>query len=206
MKVSLKNGKGRKVHILLDGEYKMTVDSDFYLLASLADGKEITEDELLALEEEVNVRRAFNKASELLSRRDHSGKELLFKLRQKGYSAGAEAAIEKLRSYGYVDDSRFAFSYAEELRRLKHYGKRRIEQELLKKGVDRCVVSEVVSSLEFDENELADLITRKYIRNLDTDKGVQKTINALVRAGYGYSEIKDALAVLTENEGDISDE
>lgn len=206
MKVRLKNGKNNKVHILLDGEYKMTVDGDFCLLASLYDGKEITEEELLLLESEVNVRRAFNKASELLSRRDHSEKELLFKLRQKGFSEGAEEAVEKLRGYGYVDDRRFAFSYAAELKELKHFGKRRIEQELFKKGIERSVISEVVSSLEFDENELATLITRKYSKNLDTEKGVQKTINALVRAGYGYGEIKDALAVLAEGEGDFSNE
>lgn len=205
MKVSLKNGKNNKVHILLDGEYKMTVDNGFYLLATLYDGKEITDEELLSLENEVNVRRAFNKATDLLSRRDHSEKELLFKLRQKGFSNGAEEAVEKLRGYGYVDDRRFAFSYASELKELKHFGKRRIEQELLKKGIERSVISEVISSLEFDENELASLIERKHSRNLDTEKGVQKTINALVRAGYGYGEIKAALASLNQGEGDFID-
>lgn len=206
MKLNLKSGKNNKVHILLDGEYKMTVDGDFCPLASLYDGMEITEEELLSLERKVNVRRAFNKASELLSRRDHSEKELLFKLRQKGFAEGAEEAVEKLRDYGYVDDRRFAFSYSAELKELRHFGKRRIEQELFKKGIERSVISEVVSSLEFDENELAELITRKYSKNLDTEKGVRKAINALVRAGYGYGEIKDALAVLAEDEGDFCNE
>lgn len=206
MKITLKNGKGNKVHIFLDGEYKMTVDGGFYLLASLYDGKEISEEELSSLEAEVNVRRAFNKASELLSRRDHSEKELLFKLRQKGFSDGALEAIEKLKDYGYVDDSRFAFSFANELKELKHFGKRRIEQELLKKGIERSVIEQAVSSLSFDENDLAALILKKYYRNLDTEKGVQKTIAALVRAGYGYGEIKGALAFIAENEGEFGDE
>ncbi len=206
MKISYKQGRGNKIHIMIDGEYKMTVDSDFPLLASVHDGAEIGEEELAFLEEEVNVRRAFNKASELLSRRDHSEKELFTKLRQKGFAAGAEEAIEKLRDYGYVNDERFAASYAAELRRLKHFGKRRIEQELFKKGIDREIVSGVLDSLEFDENELCELITRKYYRNLDTEKGVQKTINALVRAGYGYREIKDALSLIAENEGDYFNE
>ena len=206
MKISYKQGKNNKVHIMIDGEYKMTVDADFPLLASVHDGAEISEDELAFLEEEVNVRRAFNKASDLLSRRDHSEKELLTKLRQKGFAEGAEAAIEKLRDYGYVDDERFAASYAAELKRLKHFGKRRIEQELFKKGVDREIISNVLDSLEFDENELCELIARKYYRNLETEKGVQKTINALLRAGYGFGEIKDALSLIAENEGDFFDE
>lgn len=206
MKISYKQGKNNKVHIMIDGEYKMTVDSDFPLLATVHEGSEIDEDELAFLEEEVNVRRAFNKASELLSRRDHSEKELLIKLRQKGFAEGAQAAIEKLRNYGYVNDERFAFSYASELQRLKHFGKRRIEQELFKKGIDREIVSEVLDSLEFDENELCELIIRKYYRNLETEKGVQKTINALLRAGYGFGEIKDALSQISENKGDFFDE
>lgn len=206
MKISYKEGRGNKIHIMLDGEYKMTVDRDFPLLASVPDGSEIGEEALSFLEEEVNVRRAFNKASDLLSRRDHSERELLTKLRQKGYSVGAEEAVEKLRDYGYVDDERFAFSYAAELKRLKHFGKRRIEQELFKKGIDREIVSNVLDSLEFDENELCELIKRKYYRNLDTEKGIQKTVNALIRAGYGYREIKDALSLIAENEGDFFDE
>lgn len=206
MKISYKQGRGNKIHIMIDGEYKMTVDSDFSLLASIHDGSEIGEEELAFFEEEVNVRRAFNKASELLSRRDHSEKELLTKLRQKGFGEGAQEAIEKLRDYGYVNDERFAVSYASELRRLKHFGKRRIEQELFKKGIDREIIFDVLESLEFDENELCELITKKYYRNLGTEKGVQKTINALVRAGYGYREIKDALSQIAENEGDFFDE
>lgn len=206
MRISYKQGRGNKIHIMLDGEYKMTVDSDFPPLASIHDGSEIDEEKLALFEEEVNVRRAFNKASELLSRRDHSEKELLTKLRQKGFAEGAQEAIEKLRDYGYVNDERFAASYASELRRLKHFGKRRIEQELFKKGIDREIVSNVLESLEFDESELCELIRKKYYRNLETEKGVQKTINALVRAGYGYREIKDALSLLAENEGDFFDE
>ncbi len=206
MKITYKPGRDNKVHIMLDDEYKMTVDNDFYLLASFSEGSELSSEQLLELEEQVAVRRAFNKASELLSRRDHSEKELLSKLRQKGFAEGAEQAIEKLRSYGYVDDARFAASYASELQRLKHFGKRRIEQELFKKGVERSVVSDVLSSLDFSEAELVELIMKKYYRNLNTEKGVQKTINALIRAGYGFGEIKTALSAIAENEGEFPDE
>ena len=209
MKLTLKQGKNNKLHILLDGNYAMTADLDFAVLYGLRDGMELEGEQLDALENAVNVRRAFNKASELLSHRDHSEKELLLKLRQKGYGEGAEEAIEKLKGYGYVDDCRFAKSYASELSRLKHFGKRRIEQELMKKGVDRSVIAEVLEETKFDAEELAWLINRKYYRNLNDEKGVQKTINALIRAGYTFSQIKEALEFVseeTENEGDFTDE
>ena len=131
--------------------------------------------------------------------RDHSAKELLTKLRQKGFSEGAEQAVEKLKEYGYVDDRRFAQSYANELQRVKKYGKRRIESELFKKGIDRETIFEVTEELEFDNSELVSIIERKYLRYLDSEKGVQKTVNALLRLGYSFGEIKEALNTVKES-------
>lgn len=209
MRLTLKEGKNNKLHIMLDGNYAMTADAEFAAMYGLRDGTELSGEQLDALESAVNARRAFNKASELLARRDHSEKELLFKLRQRGFSDGAQQAIEKLKSYGCVDDCRFAESYASELQRLRHFGKRRIEQELMKKGVDRSIISETLEQMEFGTDELVELINRKYYRNLNDEKGVQKTINALIRAGYSFSQIREALKTVEEekeNKGDFDGE
>lgn len=193
MKLNFKAGKGNKIHIHVDGEYKMTVDSDFVSSSGLYENMQLNESELAELEKAVNSRRAFNKAVELLSRRDHSSGELLQKLRQKGYADGAQEALEKLAEYGYIDNRRFAFNYASELVRLKGFGKRRVSQELFKKGVERQIIDEVLEEVEFESDTLLNLIERKYSKYLDSQKGVAKTINALLRMGYSYSEIKSAL-------------
>ncbi len=199
MKLTYKKGKQDKIHILVDGEYSFTVDETYFLSMGIYNGKEIDSDELEEIRETVNERRAYNYAVSLLSRRDHSEKELMEKLSRKGYTDGAEAAIEKLRNSGYVSDERFAKLYVRELRSLKKYGKRRIEQELYRKGIDRDIISEVLDETDFDENELVALIERKYSRYLGDEKGIQKTINSLVRMGYGYGEIRDALKTINEN-------
>lgn len=193
MKLNFKAGKGNKIHIHVDGEYKMTVDSDFVSSRGLYENMQLNESELAELEMAVNSRRAFNKAVDLLSRRDHSSGELLQKLRQKGYGDGAEEAIEKLSQFGYIDNRRFALNYANELVRLKGYGKRRVSQELFRKGVEKEIIDEILQEVEFESDTLANLIERKYSKYLDTQKGVTKTINALLRMGYSYSEIKSAL-------------
>lgn len=198
MKLNFKDGRANKVHIHVDGEYRMTVDRDFIASCQYHDNCEITDEELAAFESAVNSRRAFNKAVDLLSRRDHSSGELLLKLRQKGFSQGAQEAIEKLQEYGYIDDLRFAESYASELQRLKGFGKRRIEQELYKKGVSREIIAQVTEEIETDGDELADLLERKYGRYLSDEKGVNRAVNGLVRMGYGYSEIKAALETVKE--------
>lgn len=199
MKLTYKKGKQDKIHISVDGEYSFTVDETYFLSMGIYNGKEVDEDELEDIKQTVSVRRAYNYAVNLLSRRDHSERELMTKLTQKGYTDGAEEAIAKLRDSGYVSDERFARLYVRELQTFKKYGKRRIEQELFRKGIDREIISEVLEETDFDESELVSLIERKYGRYLGDEKGIAKTVNGLLRMGYSYGEIRDALKTISEN-------
>lgn len=193
MILTYKKGKGDKIHISIEGEYFMTVDGMYFESLCLKNGQEIDRQKLLELKNQIEVRRAYNYAVSLLSRRDHSEKELLTKLKAKGYAEGAEAALEKLRNSGCLDDERFANLYVRELIRLKNFGRKRIEQELYKKGIDRDIIREVLESADFPEERLTDIIRRKYMRRLNDEKGVRRTVNSLMRLGYSYGEIRSAL-------------
>lgn len=205
MKLTYKKGKQDKIHISVDGEYSFTVDEAYFLSMGIYNGKEVDCDELGEIKETVNVRRAYNYAVSLLARRDHSERELINKLHQKGYDEGAERAIDKLKKSGYVNDEHFARLYVRELQNLKKYGKKRIEQELFRKGVDREIIREVLDETDFNASELVSLIERKYGRYLSDEKGIQKTMNGLLRMGYSYGEIRDALKIINENT-EFSDE
>lgn len=200
MKLSVKPGKSDKMHLHIDGEYFITVDSGYLVELGIYNGMEVNCENIEEIRRNISVRRAYNKAVDLLSRRDHSKKELIEKLRQKGYGEFALTAVEKLEVYGYIDDRRFAFAFAEELIRLKSYGKKRVEQELYRKGIDRDIISAVISECEFPSEKLTELIERKYNRYLYDEKGVNKTVNALLRLGYSYSEIRDAIREITDRE------
>ncbi len=209
MKLNFKEGKGDKIHVLVDGEYYFTVDRNYFALMGIYQGKEVDREELALLGQQADKRRAYNCAVGYLSRRDHSAKELLLKLRQKGYKESAEYAVEKLQKEGYVDDERFARMYVRELISIKKYGKRRVEQELYRKGVNREIISLVLEETDFDEDELYALIKRKYFRHLSDEKGIKKTVAALMRMGYSFSGIKSALNKIAEDEEynfEVSDE
>lgn len=205
MKLTYKKGKQDKIHISVDGEYSFTVDEAYFLSLGLYNGKELEAGEIDELKEKIAFRRAYNCAVGLLARRDHSKKELTEKLRQKGYGAMAEKTLERLISEGFVDDERFALLYAKELRRLKKYGKRRILQELYRKGISKDIADVALEELSFEENELTELIIKKYSRYLSDEKGINKTVNSLLRLGYSYGEIRDALKKINDGE-DIFDE
>ena len=207
MKLTYKKGKGDKIHLHIDEEYFMTVDEGYFVSLSLKNGQEITATQLSELKECIGKRRAYNHAVKLLSYRDHSCMELADKLRQKGNGEYADYAVERLYEQGYLDDRRFALSFANELIRLKGYGKRRIEQELYRKGIDRETICDVLEECELPAEKLAGIIERKYLRYLYDEKGVNKTVNALLRLGYSYSEIRDAIKeILDREESGIADE
>ena len=200
MKVTSKKGKGDKMHVSIDGVYTFTVDETFFYSLFLNEKKDYSTDELNEILEKAGERRAYNYAVSLLSRRDHTVKEINDKLKQKGYGQYASAAVLKLSEQGYLSDERFARMYVRELINLRKYGKKRIIQELMRKGVNRDIIDDVLSEAEFPDNRLREIIERKYMRFLDTEKGVQKTVNSLLRLGYSYGEIRNALKEISDAE------
>lgn len=202
MNLSFKPGKLNKIHIYVDEEYRLTVDDVFWFSSPWHNLKEIEPEELAALEEAVGSRRAFNAALDLLSRRDHTKQELLRKLTVKHSEEAARAAVARAEELGYIDETRFAENYAEELYTRKHFGARRIVQELLRKGISREIAENVAENLDKDdENRIIVLLRGKYRTALSDEKGRRRAINGLLRMGYSYSEIRAALSLAdTETE------
>ena len=81
MIVTVSEGKNNKIHIHIDGEYKATVDKDWWYSEKYRNYKEITEEELTELLCSVSFRRAYNKALDYLSRRTKTKNK--FRQRQK---------------------------------------------------------------------------------------------------------------------------
>lgn len=202
MKITYKKGKGDKIHVSVDGEYAFTVDEVYFYSLNLKENADITAEELKEITLKAGERRAYNYAVSLLSRREHTVKEITEKLKRKGYGQFCEKVTDRLISEGYLSDERFAKLYVRELINLKGYGIRRIRDELYRKGISRYIAEDAMNEAEMPENRLKELVEKKYMRYLNDEKGVQKTINALLRSGYSYGEIKDALREIAD-ENDI---
>ena len=204
MILSVKAGKADKVHIYIDGEYRMTCDSSFWYSEKWHNLQDINEQELTELEAAVSSRRAFLTGANLLSRRLHSKKELYLKLLQKYPKEAAQSACDRLEELLMLDDEDFALRYAKELYERKKYAPRRIEQELKLKGISSEIAQNAVAALDKEDyNRIILLLNTKYQTNFTTEKGIKRTVNALLRMGYSYSDIKKALdEVGTETESE----
>ena len=208
MKISAATGKQNKIHISIDGEYTFTVDAEYWFSSPYYGKENIEEGEQSAFLEAVGSRAAFNSGLRLLSYRDHTEKEMLLKLRQKGYDKlYAVNAVEKLKDYGYINDERVAEYYAKSLSERKGMSVNGIKNELRRKGISSELADNVAESLDFDPIlRIIELLNTKYSRYLRDDKGVRKTVASLQRLGYRWSDIRTALRrieVETEDNEDV---
>lgn len=194
IKLSIKNGRDNKIHIFLDENYSLTVDNEYWYTSKWCTKKEIDEEEAEELKEEIECRRAWNSAIDLLSIRSHSQKELILKLRRKYSQNAAELAAQKAVELGLLDDEDFAQMYARELVERKKYGLSRVKNELRMKGISSDIAESVISSLDIDAKQsIINLVNRKYTRKLSDEKGRRNVIASLQRLGYSYSDIQSAL-------------
>ncbi len=195
MKITSNRGKQNKIHILCDGEYTFTVDAEFWFSSPYFNKENIEDDEeLAAFFEAIGSRCAFIAGLRLLSYRDHSEKELIDKLCQKGHKREySQNAAESLKDYGYINDLRYAQGLAESLLLRKGMSEKGIKFELSKKGISREIVDTVIESLDIDPIlRIIELLQTKYSRSISDEKGIKKTVAALQRLGYKWSDINSA--------------
>lgn len=153
------------------------------------------------------LERAKKRATYLLGGKDYSEKELIKKLTVNYPEDVSKTVAAWLREYGYIDDERYAKKLARLYVEVRKYGKSKAKMMLIQKGISSETADEALGQYTKDELalEIADLIRKKYCDRLFIDgaegkKEAQKVIAALARRGYGYSEIKQAIDMVLEDE------
>lgn len=201
MIISHTHGRGKKIHIFIDNEYQITTNEDFWAENFIKDKTEINDEEWQTLVDKINYSKAINKCYDLLSRRDHSVKELKTKLLRTVDENNAQRAIERMIELGYLDDEKYAEKLLEYLIENKRMSKAHIKQEMFKRGVPNDIISSLLEYAEIDNvSSICDLIQTKYRNKLNAENGKEKVIASLMRKGFSYSDIKSAFNELENDE------
>lgn len=135
------------------------------------------------------------KGMDALARREHSHKELLQKLSQKGYPEEAVSdVLQELEDDGLLSDERFAEAYVN-ARRNKGYGPVRIQVELRERGVAAQLVEHFLYQDEFDWFALAEQVYRKrFGTDVPTElKEKQRCMRFMQYRGFTTEHIKACL-------------
>lgn len=203
--------RGHQVKLTLTDGVEVCVDKTVWEESPYGVDSSLSDTELEELLAVSARRRAESKAVFLLARRDLSRHELEQKLcREKGrYYAenreAAEAAAARMEELGYVNDAAYARRLAEQFVRVKHYPKRRVIDELIRRGIDRETAREAASETETDETELAlaFLAKKRYTVPVTTQE-LQRVAGALQRYGYSAETVRSALSMWQKE--DLSDD
>ena len=150
---------------------------------------------------------AYQSALGLLTRREHSRRELSRKLRARGVEPGdAEAALEKLGEQQFQSDARFAAMLVRS-RIAAGHGPVRIRAELAAQhgiaadDIDAAIAAEVeTEALDWDQQASAQL-QRRYGGRPATDPAErQKRAAFLLRRGFPANVARRAVAAADEDD------
>jgi len=157
-------------------------------------------------------RRTFERAIKLLAAKSRSVAELRERLLQhKGTTEDVvETVIARLREYGYLNDERFAFSYASYKVKQKPVGRRRLERDLKLKKVEAGVANEALELVyaETTEEQLIDqaIAKRLRIRGRPKNRAEAKSLfDHLLRQGFPFELVSSKVRSLATDFTDDTD-
>ena len=115
----------------------------------------------------------------------------------EGGRADVEKVIAKLQELGYLSDARFAADFARLRQENEKFGKRKVQQGLMQKGVASSLVNEAVTKQYEDVDETA--LARQYVERKrmkapggdreQRQKDTAKIMRRLVAAGFSSRAI-----------------
>ena len=109
------------------------------------------------------------------------------------------AVVARLKELGYLSDERFAEDYTRVRKEHEKFGKRRVQQDLMQKGVGKELVASTLETAYEDVDEVA--LARQYIARkrmkqpsgANAQKETVRAMNRLLRAGFSSRAIYKVL-------------
>ena len=121
-----------------------------------------------------------------------------------------ETVIERLREYGYLDDARFAQSYASLRVQQRPIGRQRLQRDLWLKKIDKQTAESALDQVfaQTPEEDLIDKAIAKRVRlrgKPKTREDVKKLFDHLLRQGFPFELVSDKVRALAKGDSDSQD-
>ena len=172
--------------------------------------KSVNRDEQQPLLDPAKAReRVFQRAAKLLAAKQRSVEELREKLSttRGATKANVEEVIARLSEYGYLDDAKFAQSYANLRLRERPIGRRRLERDLWLKKVDKKTAQAALDEV-FDATPESDFIDRAIAKRVrlrgkpKTREDAKKLFDHLLRQGFEFEVVSEKIRALAKEPDD----
>ena len=190
--------------VYLDGSFAFVLYKRELSRFSITAGAEISRETVEMIRREVVFKRAKLRAMHLLEDMDRTEAGLREKLRQGLYPEdAAEEAIQYVKSFGYLDDLRYAENFVRTRKGSK--SRRELQALLLRKGIPADKIEaafEAGYSEEKDgeEEALRSILPKKRLFPEPADEAQTRKIYAyLARKGFRYETIRQVIQNYNEN-------
>jgi regulatory protein len=147
--------------------------------------------------------RTMNRAVKLLAAKPRSIGELRERLLEKPWTNSeiVNAVIEKLQSYDYLNDEKYASDLALSRLRQRPQGKRKLRQTLSRKQLERETVDAAIETAfdKMPEAEMIDAAIEKRLRlkgRPESREDIKKLYDHLLRQGFGFDLVRDRVAAI----------
>lgn len=192
--ISVQTKNKDRCNLFVDGNFFAGISLITLVKNRIKVGDDVNESELKNLLTESERTQAFTKAVEYLSKAIKTKRQVKEYLLKKGYDEQTVwYCIDKLKDYGYIDDSEYSKRYISSCS--KNQGKRLVECKLMSKGVKKEDIENAYSDVEIDAKENAKLLAEKRLKNKEiTKESIAKTYRYLIGRGFSYDEASYALS------------
>ena len=145
----------------------------------------------------LSVQDAIKKLEYYCSYQDRCYKEVVSRLKTLGmFQTAIDHILNHLVEHNYLNEERFAKSFARGKHKFKYWGKRRIEQELKFRDISIYNIKTALNEIESDYlSNFYSLAEKKWdsINESSLEKKKRKWIDFLMRKGYESNLIFDLL-------------
>jgi len=180
-----------RYNVFVDEEYSFSLDESQLVNLELKKGQDLGEEELAKLKTVSDFGKSYIRAVDLISRRQRSEKEIRDYAWKKQWTPEIrDRVVQRLKERRYLNDERFAESFVRSRTNNRNFSKRKMQLELIKKGIGQEIIERVLAESEFDELESLKNLVAKKRGQYESD---QKLIQYLARQGFRYDDIKRVL-------------
>ena len=197
LKQGLKNPD--RVNVFVDEKFAFSLDISQVVDFGIKVGMEISAEDVAEFKKASEFEKLYQRTLEWVLVRprsiretnDYLYKKIFEKKLDKNY---IDRIIEKLKDKKYLDDYKFAEYYVENRFVKKGVSLKRLRMELLKKGISKEIIEEVLADSDRnDEDELKKMIAKKRAKYDD-----EKLTAYLVRQGFQYDLVRELVAQTSE--------
>lgn len=191
-----------KFKVYLDGEFAFVLYRGEMKRWGICEGGEVADEIAEKIRNEVVLKRARLYAMHLLEDMDRTESALREKLKKAMYPESAvEGAVEYVRSFGYLDDRRYAENFV--LSRKDVKSRREIRALLLRKGIppetaDAALETCCESGGEYEA--IRKIFRKKHFDPVKAGEAErQKIFGYLARKGFRYEDVRQVIQDYNEN-------